>query len=571
MTAVGTATAEQILAGASSHKDLDWKRIDWRKVKANVRRLQARIVKAIEAGRWGKVKALQHLLTHSFSGKALAVRRVTENQGKRTPGIDGETWNRPEKKAQGIKSLRQHGYRAQPLRRTYIPKSNGKKRPLSIATMKDRAMQTLYKLALDPIAETTGDPNSYGFREKRSTADAIAQGFLCLRQKSSATAILEADIRGCFDNISSEWLIANIPMDKGILKQWLKAGYIDRNVFYETEKGTPQGSPISPVLANLTLDGLETAVVGQFPRSLRRQRQIHFIRFADDFVVIGRSKELLETDIKPTTEAFLAERGLTLSAEKTKVTDIEQGFDFLGQNVRKYKGKLLIKPAKKSIKSLLLKVRTIIKTHHHLSAGQLIAKLNPIIRGWANYHRHVVSKKTFADIDYQVYQALWRWAKRRHRNKSKRWIYTKYFRPQHKGNSGFYGVLKQKDGSYRTQQLVKAAHIPIHRHIKVKAEANPFDPKWERYFEKRLDAKMMAHWRGQRSLLHLWRSQNGLCPICRGKITKETGWENHHLCYRVNGGPDTFDNRVLLHPTCHKQVHSLGLSVPKPRPTTGRS
>lgn len=566
-----TAVAQSLQAGASSHQEVDWNQIDWRKVKANVRRLQTRIVKAIAAGRWGKVKALQHLLTHSFSGKALAVRRVTENRGKRTAGIDGETWNTPKKKAQGIKTLRQHGYRAQPLRRTYIPKSNGKKRPLSITIMKDRAMQTLYKLALDPIAETTGDSNSYGFREKRSTADAIAQCFQCLRQKSSATAILEADIRGCFDNISFDWLLANIPMDKGILKQWLKAGYIDRNVFYEAEKGTPQGSPVSPVLANLALDGLEAAVLGQFPERLKRQRKIHFIRFADDFVVIGSSKELLETEIKPLIETFLSERGLTLSAEKTKITDIEAGFDFLGQNVRKYNGKLLIKPAKKSIKAILLKIRTTIKSHQHLSAGQLIAKLNPILRGWANFHRHVVSKKTFINIDNQVYQALWRWAKRRHRNKSNRWIYAKYFHPKHERRRSFYGVLKQKDGSQRSRQLVKLADIPIKRHVKVKATANPFDPEWEQYFEKRLDVKMAAHWRGQRSLLHLWRSQEGRCPICRGEITKETGWENHHLRYRVKGGTDTFDNRVLLHPTCHKQVHSLGLSVLKPRPTTGRS
>ena len=168
-------TAGLVLAGAPSHVAIDWNQIDWKKVKRNVRRLQVRIVKAIEAGRWGKVKALQRLLTRSFSGKVLAVRRVTENKGKRTPGVDGEIWDTSDKKAQGIKSLRQHGYRAQPLRRTYIPKSKDKQRPLGIAIMKDRAMQTLYKLALDPVAETTGDPNSYGFREKRSTADAIAQ------------------------------------------------------------------------------------------------------------------------------------------------------------------------------------------------------------------------------------------------------------------------------------------------------------------------------------------------------------------------------------------------------------
>ena len=564
-------TAVQALAGAPSHHNLDWNQINWRKVKGNVRRLQTRIVKAIEAGRWGKAKALQRLLTHSFSAKALAVRRVTENQGKRTSGVDGEIWDTPGKKAQGIACLRQHGYRAQPLRRTYILKSNGKKRPLGIATMKDRAMQTLYKLALDPIAETTGDPNSYGFREKRSPADAIAQCFLGLRQKSSGTAILEADIQGCFDNISFEWLMANIPMDKGLLKQWLKAGYLDRNVFHETENGTPQGSPISPVLANLALDGLEAAAIGHFSRRLRRQRQIHLVRFADDFVVFGRSKELLETDIKPRIESFLAERGLTLSPEKTKVTTIEEGFDFLGQNVRKYRGKLLIKPAKKNIKAFLLRVRTIIKTHQHLSAGQLIAKLNPIIRGWANYHRHIVSKKVFSYIDYQLYQALWCWAKRRHRNKNNRWIHAKYFRPKHSNSNGFYGLLKGRDGSVRPQRLVKADKILIKRHVKVKAAANPFASQWERYFEKRLDAKMAAEWKGRRSLLHLWQSQNGTCPLCQGKITKSTGWENHHIIYKVNGGPDTFDNRVLLHPTCHKQVHSLGLSVLKPRPTMGRS
>jgi RNA-directed DNA polymerase len=564
-------TAGTILAGAPFHETIDWNRIDWQKVNRNVRRLQVRIVKAAEVGRWGQVKALQRLLTRSFSGKALAVRRVTENKGKRTPGVDGEIWDTPIKKAQGIKSLRQRGYRAQPLRRTYIRKSNGKQRPLSISTMKDRAMQSVYKLVLDPIAETTGDPNSYGFREKRSTADAIGQCFVCLGQKRSATAIWEADIRGCFDNISHEWLLENIPMEKGILRQWLKAGYIDRNVFYETQEGAPQGSPISPVLANLTLDGLEATVNGHYPSGVKRQRQLHMVRFADDFVAFARSRGPLETEVKPRVEAFLAERGLSLSAEKTKLTDIDQGFDFLGQNVRKYSGKLLIKPAKKNIKAFLDKVRTIIKTHRHLSAGQLIVKLNPIIRGWVNFHRHVVSKKVFSYIDHQIFQALWRWARRRHRRKGNRWIYRKYFRPKNKHCKGFYGRSKRKDGSYRPLQLVKAANIPIQRYVKVKAAANPFDPRWERYFEKRLDVKMESDLRGRSSLLYLWQSQNGICPVCQTKITDLTGWENHHIVYRVNGGADTFDNRVLLHSTCHKQVHSLKLSVLKPRPTMGRS
>ena len=334
MTAVAT------LAGAPTYRVIDWHSIDWKKVNRNVRRLQARIVKAVDERRWDKVKALQHLLTHSFSGKALAVRRVTENRGKRTPGVDGELWNTPKKKAQGIQSLHQRGYRAKPLRRTYIPKRNGKKRPLGIATMKDRAMQALYKLALDPIAETTGDPNSYGFRRERSPADAIAQCFLCLRQKTSPTAILEGDIKGCFDHISHDWLLQNIPMDKHMLKQWLKAGYIDRRMFYHTEEGTPQGGVISPVLANMTLDGLEAVIANRPHRGTKRQAKLHLIRFADDFVVTGSSKALLGEDIKPGVVDFLSERGMSLSAEKTRLTDIEDGFDFLDQNVRKYKGKL---------------------------------------------------------------------------------------------------------------------------------------------------------------------------------------------------------------------------------------
>jgi RNA-directed DNA polymerase len=560
-------TAVVTLAGAPTYRAVDWHSIDWKRVNRNVRRLQARIVKAVEEGRWGKVKALQHLLTHSFSGKALAVRRVTENRGKRTPGVDGELWNTPKKKAQGIQSLRQRGYRAKPLRRTYIPKRNGKKRPLGIATMKDRAMQALYKLALEPIAETTGDPNSYGFRRERSPADAIAQCFLCLRQKASSTAILEGDIKGCFDHISHDWLLQNIPMDKHMLKQWLKAGYIDRRMFYHAEEGTPQGGVISPVLANMTLDGLEAVIANRPHRGTKRQAKLHLIRFADDFVVTGSSKALLGEDIKPGVVDFLNERGMSLSAEKTRLTNIEDGFDFLGQNVRKYKGKLLIKPANKSVKEFLAKVRTIIRDNQHASAGHLIVILNPVIRGWANYHCHVVSKKVFQKVDHEIFLALWRWAKRRHHNKGARWIRAKYFGP----HWIFFGQVRNKDGTWRKTYLCRAAKVPIERHVKVRAAANPYDPEWEPYFEKRLKAKMAADWRGKGRLLRLWLSQNGDCPICEEKITDLTGREVHHIVWRVHGGSDTMDNQVLLHPTCHWQVHSLGLTVLKPRPTTGRS
>jgi RNA-directed DNA polymerase len=548
-------TADLCLAGAPLDKPVDWKRINWKKVNRNVKQLQVRIVKAIEAGRWGKVKALQWLLAHSFSGKALAVRRVTENRGKKTAGVDGEIWDTPQKKAKAIQELRQYGYRSQPLRRTYIPKKDGKRtRPLGIPTMYDRAMQALYKLTLDPIAETTGDHNSYGFRQERSPADAIAQCFLCLRQKTSPTAMYEGDIRGCFDNIRHEWLLENIPIDKRILRQWLKAGYIDQKVFHPTEAGTPQGGIISPVLSNLTLDGLEAAIANQPHRGSKRQAKLHLIRFADDYVITGNSQELLEEDIAPGVEEFLDVRGLEVSPEKTRITDLEEGFDFLGQNIRKYKGKLLITPSKQSVKEILEKVREIIAKNPTASAGYLIQQLNPVIRGWVNYHRHVVSKKTFRKIDYVIFQALWRWAKRRHRQKSSHWVRNRYY-----GQSWqFHAKIKDKHGNRRVVYLYRPADTPIQRHVKVKAEANPYHPAWEHYFEQRLQNKMSHRLQNKPRLLYLWQTQQGICPVCQEKLTEEVKWEQHHLLPRVEGGADTLDNLVLLHPICHRQVHCLG-------------
>lgn len=555
--------------GAPSAPDSEWHAIEWQQVHQEVRRLQARIVKAIQAGRWGKVRALQHLLAHSFSGKALAVKRVTENQGKRTPGVDREIWNTPQKKAEAIHRLRQHGYRAQPLRRVYIPKSNGNgKRPLGIPCMIDRAFQMLYKFTLDPIAETTGDPNSYGFRLGRSTADAIGQCFLNLSHKTSVAYILEADIRACFDTIRHQWVLDHIPTDRRMLRQWLKAGVIDGEMFQPTEAGAPQGSPISPVIANLTLDGMESLLKKNLPRktSNGENLKVNLTRFADDFIVTGNSPELLTQQVIPLLEQFLKERGLELSQEKTKITHIEQGFDFLGQNIRKYKGKLLIKPSPKSIKALLNKVRTTLKAYPTATAGNLITLLNPLIRGWANYHCHVVSKETFSQVDWAIFQALWRWAKRRHSQKSKTWIAEKYFRPTPNHNWHFYGQGTNKQGKAITHRLSRAVYVPIQRHIKVKAQANPYDPQWETYFEKRLDRQMADKLAGKQQLLSLWHSQQGICPVCQQKITETTGWARHHIIWRSHGGDDTLDNLVLLHPNCHMQVHSQKVSVVKPRP-----
>jgi RNA-directed DNA polymerase len=558
-------------AGAVSHEEVDGDSINWNAAHQNVRRLQMRIVKATKEKKWGKVKALQRILTRSFSSKALAVRRVTENQGRKTPGVDGEIWTMPSQKARAIQEMRQRGYHPQPLRRVYIPKSSGKMRPLSIPCMKDRAMQALYLQALDPIAEVINDPNSYGFRQERSPADAIEQCFSVLSRQNCAQWILEGDIKSCFDQISHEWLLANIPMEKGILQRWLKAGFIEKYVLHATEEGTPQGGICSPVLANMTLNGLEKELRERFPKHPREgsNEKINFVRFADDFIVTGKSKEVLENEVQPFVEQFMKERGLTLSQEKTLITHIENGFDFLGQHLRKYNGKLLVKPSKKNIHTFLEGIRKIIKGNKQATAGNLIAQLNPKIRGWANYHRHVVSSETFHKVDHAIFQALWQWAKRRHPHKPHTWIRKKYFKSYGGQNWVFSGEILGREGALQSVRLLKANSIPIKRHIKIRSEANPYDPEWEMYFEKRLDVKMVHNLKGKRGLLYLWKQQGGLCPLCTRKITKLTGWHSHHIEWRSHGGRDQADNRVLLHPECHERLHRQGLTVSKPRPLRG--
>jgi RNA-directed DNA polymerase len=559
-----TATSS---AGAASHGRVDWHAIDWPKAHQTVRRLQARIVKATQAGRWGKVQALQRLLTHSFSGKALAVKRVTENQGKHTPGVDRVIWDTPAKKAAAIPTFRQYGYRARPLRRVYIPKPNGKKRPLGIATLRDRAMQALYLLALEPIAETRADPNSYGFRPGRSPADAIGHLHQVLSLPTGAQWILEGDIRSCFDQISQEWLLTHNPMEKPILRQWLKAGFMEQSVWHATEAGVPQGAICSPVLANLTLDGLEAKLRERYPKATARSRwaKVNLARFADDFVITGNSKELLETEVKPLVEQFLRERGLELSQEKTKITHIKDGFEFLGQQVRAYNGKILVKPSRQSVHTILEKVRALIKANAPATTANLIGQLNPLIRGWANYHRHVASKQTLTKVDNAIFFTLWQWAKRRHPQKPRRWIKAAYFHAIDGRRWVFCGQRPGKDGRPQTVRLFSASSVAIKRHTKVKGAANPFDPAWEVYFEQRLGVAMADDLKGRRKLLYLWKEQDGRCPVCYQPITHLTGWHSHHLIWRAHGGSDRAANRVLLHPNCHRQVHSQGLSVVKPR------
>ncbi|QNM60374.1 Group II intron reverse transcriptase/maturase [Xanthomonas hortorum pv. vitians] len=477
-------------AGASSPAAQMWGQADWPHIEAEVKRLQMRIAKAIREGRWNKAKALQRLLTRSHSGKMLAVKRVTENRGKRTPGVDGKIWLTPAARWRGMASMRHHGYRAMPLRRIYIPKSNGKKRPLGIPCMRDRAMQALWKLALEPIAETLADPNSYGFRPERSTADAIEQCFNALCKRNSAEWILEGDIRGCFDNFSHHWFLEHIPMDRSILRRWLEAGYVDEGSLFETRAGTPQGGIISPVIANMALDGLEAAVHATSGRTDRERRKakINVIRYADDFVVTGASKDVLEFQVLPAIRRFMAERGLELSEEKTRITHIAQGFDFLGQNVRKYGGRCLTMPAKKSIKSLLDKVRQIVNGNASVTQETLIRLLNPVIRGWAMYHRHSVAKRAFSWIDAHIWRLLWNWAKRRHPNKGARWVKDRYFHVIGRSNWNF-ATKGSAGGKTVALKLFRAPAVAIIRHVKIAAAAHPFDPAWTEYLAHRRTSK----------------------------------------------------------------------------------
>ena len=460
-----------------------WHTLNWEEIEAKVKQLQMRIAKAIREGKYRKAKSLQWLLTHSYFAKLLAIKRVTQNRGSKTPGIDKVIWCTSAQKLAAVSELTRRGYKALPLRRIYIPKKGNpqKLRPLSIPPMRCRAMQALHLLALEPIAETQADKNSYGFRPKRSCADAIEQAFIMLAKKGSAQWVLEGDIKSCFCKISHQWMYNNIPIDKKMLKQWLEAGYIENQQLNATMEGVAQGGVISPTLLNLTLKGMEDAIKA----TTRRQDKVHIAIYADDFIVTGATKELLEDKVKPVITSFLEMRGLELSQEKTLITHISDGFDFLGFNIRKYKQKLLIKPAKNNIKSFLARVRGIIKSRKADKAEELINTLNPKIIGWANYYRHAVSKVIFSKVDHEIMKAILVWAKRRHPKKNMTWIRNKYFCTVRGDRWTFTAGIKPYRGRYILRTLFKATSVAIKRHIKIRADANPYNPKYKEYFAKR--------------------------------------------------------------------------------------
>ena len=478
---------------------LKWEAVDWVKVEAFVNKIQTRIAKAQVEGNRKLVRELQRMLTHSYYAKLWAVKKVTGTTGKRTAGVDNERWDTPGKKYLGAMKLKQEGYKAKPLKRVYITKSNGKKRPLGIPTMTDRAMQALEALALDPIIESMSDKRSFGFRKGRSCQDAMEQLFRRLAPGKCAQWVLEGDIKSCFDEISHNWLLEHTPMDKGILREFLKAGYVYNKELFPTEQGTPQGGIISPILANFTLNGIDRLMQDNFKQkwvkgerhSISITPKVNPVRYADDFVITARTKDIAE-EAKELVRKHIAQRGLKLSEEKTVITHICDGFDFLGFNFRKYNGKLLVKPSKKSQQKVKDKIRDVIKNNKNAAQDNLIRMLNPIITGWSNYFRGTAAKETFGKIHNMTFLLLWKWARRRHPNKGRRWIKNRYWKTV--GNNRWVFM--------DTQTLLRMSDKKIIRHIPLKLDMNPYIDR--EYFRKRYIRLLV-----NRRFGHLPESGNG--------------------------------------------------------------
>ncbi|MFV0402345.1 MAG: group II intron reverse transcriptase/maturase [Oscillospiraceae bacterium] len=524
-----------------------WKSIDWAQAEADVNRLQVRIAKANQEKKWNTVKRLQYLLTHSYYAKLLAVRKVTTNKGKKTPGVDKVLWNTPAQKMNAALSLTDKGYKASPLRRVYIDKKSKKaKRPLGIPTMYDRAMQALYALALDPVSEVTADKRSFGFRKGRCAQDACEYIFADLARTIAPQWVLEGDIKGCFDNISHDWLMANIPMDKAVLKQFLKAGFVFKDELFPTDDGTPQGGVISPILANMALDGMakvlsdrfHTNRLGKVDNRFQNAHKVNLVRYADDFIVTAATKEIAE-EAKEIIRDFLAIRGLELSEEKTVISHIDDGFDMLGWTFRKFKGKLIVKPSKKSIKAFVATLsETILKRSKAWKQEVLIEKLNQKIRGWANYHQSVCASEAFAHIDYILFEFLWQWAKRRHPNKGQWWVSTKYW--HRKGNRNW--VFSTEDG----KELLRVDHIPIVRHTRVRMDANPYlEPE---YFIQRQFNHGMKRLSGR--FKQIWKNQNGCCYHCGIPMDISDEREIFFKTPKSEGGKDEVRNMAYVHRYC---------------------
>jgi RNA-directed DNA polymerase len=479
--------------------------------------------------------------------------------GRKTPGIDGEVILTDEARWRVACEIRQwRVWQAKPVKRVYIPKAKGGKRPLGIPTIRDRILQCVVKNAYEPRFEAEFEANSYGFRPGRSTWDAEVAIHMALSNNASGGHhyILDADIRGAFDHINHQFImnrIGTMPA-RHMIEQWLKAGYVEYGQLHATTEGTPQGGVISPLLANIALDGME-AILGKGYR---------YVRYADDFVVMAKTKEALEQVI-PKIAEFLAQRGLEMNPEKTRLVHKTEGFDFLGFHIQDRKGKLLITPKKDNVIGLLRKVRTWLKRNLHAAPEGVIRTLNPILQGWANYYSVCVAKRTFSKIDYGLWEALRWWTKRRHPRKPWRWRRRRYFTRKGNDHWRFFAETRARRGTSKQEYLVNVAETPCDiRHVKVKGTASPHDPTLRQYWADR-----MARTMGRRLIRRsrewaMAKAQQWRCWSCGEWLGNGERLELHHVIPLRAGGTDAPDNLRWVHQSCH---WTLNGQTEKPRQT----
>jgi RNA-directed DNA polymerase len=543
----------------SSQTPCEWNQINWKHCYGFVRQLLQSIFRAAKENDLKKVRTLQRIMLRSYENRCVAVRRVTQtNSGKHTPGIDRVLVKTPQARGKLVDELAHYErHKPLPARRVYIPKAKGKVRPLGIPVIFDRCVQAMVKNALEPFWEAKFEDSSYGFRPGRSGHDAIERIFNLAKGNSIRRWVLDADIKGAFDNISHEnlmMLIGNFPA-RELIGKWLKAGYLDKGVFNDTAAGTPQGSIISPLLANIAFHGMEKALGMKFHKAGLYAQSVGIVRYADDFVVFGSTQEQVQI-ARDRLQVFFSERGLTFSEEKTRFTTLEEGFDFLGFNIRQYKVsttktgyKLLIKPSKQSAKAFQRKLKLTFREMHGHSVETLIHKVNPLLRGWANYFRTVVAAKVFKDIDFYLFRLQGRWMKRQHPHKSWTWLSWKYH-GRHDPNSNYKYVF----GLNEKHRMVRLTSVKIRRHIVVQNLASYDDPELETYWTER--AKKKATLELNRFQQKLATLQDWKCPLCNESLMNGEELEQHHVIPRSQGGNNKLDNLRLMHYYCHKAIHA---------------